>query len=288
MGACFVLGHELDACFAHECSFREDKARLLMCPTSGWQCIDANGVAQGLFAAREMQAWNSKGHLGRDLLMRFNPNDLFPPPLEPFHSCPTWADGQRVAKLAAPLGRMMDASDDLDDDVLVDLRSRPEQEDPARRAVSTSCRAAGQGTPQELTLYHGTTKKAAHNIVSSSFKPSKGYIFGHGIYFTSSKEKAKMYGPVLLECVVSINRTAIVRSLTDELRFSWQDAGYDSVLMPANCGMVKSSPADVYCVHDPRCVRIVKPFRVRRCNLDSKCKFEFCRECQTHRHLLCA
>ncbi|MGV2886026.1 hypothetical protein [Paenibacillus taichungensis] len=45
--------------------------------------------------------------------------------------------------------------------------------------------------------YHGTSERKKKLILQSWFKPKKG-IWGKGVYFSSSKEGASIFGPCIL------------------------------------------------------------------------------------------
>lgn len=65
------------------------------CPATGWEYVDLNGAVQGPFAVEKMLQWHGMGFFKSNLPMRCNAadrwvnfNELFPPPLQPFRSCP--------------------------------------------------------------------------------------------------------------------------------------------------------------------------------------------------------
>ncbi|WNC17931.1 hypothetical protein [Brevibacillus brevis] len=51
------------------------------------------------------------------------------------------------------------------------------------------------------TWYHGTTPKRCEQILSSFFKPQIG-TYGKGVYFSSSKEGARVFGDCILAAII--------------------------------------------------------------------------------------
>ncbi|WP_240416510.1 hypothetical protein [Paenibacillus periandrae] len=49
--------------------------------------------------------------------------------------------------------------------------------------------------------YHGTNERQMKKIINSNFKPKKG-LWGKGVYLTSSKEGAKIFGNAILKVLI--------------------------------------------------------------------------------------
>eukprot|EP00996_Jenningsia_fusiforme_P000871 NODE_1791_length_1406_cov_28.511422_g1620_i0.p1 GENE.NODE_1791_length_1406_cov_28.511422_g1620_i0~~NODE_1791_length_1406_cov_28.511422_g1620_i0.p1 ORF type:complete len:409 (+),score=72.72 NODE_1791_length_1406_cov_28.511422_g1620_i0:127-1353(+) len=122
------------------------------------------------------------------------------------------------------------------------------------------------GSSEKKVLYHGTTWECASGIIDTGFRlpqarsgrglgPVRPHMFGKGIYFTSSREKASHFGNTLLVCEVTTGRHLTASGAEYDLTLpGLRDRGYDSVYAPPGCG---GNVFDEYVVYHPGQVRVV-------------------------------
>ena len=108
-----------------------------------------------------------------------------------------------------------------------------------------------------FTMYHGTSAVAASQIELHGFRPSSDGMLGRGVYLSRDLRKARNYGPVVLECEVSVGRVARIDHQGHALQKTWSAAGFDTAWVPPNCGMVNSG-LEEDCVANPANVRVVR------------------------------
>ncbi len=115
-------------------------------------------------------------------------------------------------------------------------------------------------------MYHGTTMENARKIMCSGFRVGSvgssggesSLMLGPGIYASPDMGKAQPYARaakgepgVILELEVDMGiYICRVTSQGQWNRTTWQQQGYHSAFVPANCGMVKSGRTEV-CVKYP-------------------------------------
>merc|ERR1712228_925052 len=108
------------------------------------------------------------------------------------------------------------------------------------------------------TAFHGTTAVFAKSIRAEGFKPSPGGMLGAGVYVSRDIAKVLAYGGpegVILQVRVRVGRRGIVDHQGHSHRLSWQSK-FDSVWVPARCGMVASGMEEG-CIADASNVRLI-------------------------------
>uniref|UniRef100_A0A4W4GTJ9 PARP catalytic domain-containing protein n=1 Tax=Electrophorus electricus TaxID=8005 RepID=A0A4W4GTJ9_ELEEL len=84
----------------------------------------------------------------------------------------------------------------------------------------------------KFTLYHGTTLTNALKITCDGIIPSSSGMLGPGLYLKQAILKVRVRG--------------------HPLQKSWHRKGYDTALVPPNCGMEEN------CVWDPKRIKCIK------------------------------
>lgn len=102
-----------------------------------------------------------------------------------------------------------------------------------------------------IKMYHGTSIEAARSILRTGFRPSAKGLLGAGVYVTKDPEKARNYGPVIIECEVHVGSTLVVNKKHHPLQKCWGASGYDSAWIPPQCGVVASG-LEEHCIADSR------------------------------------
>lgn len=134
----------------------------------------------------------------------------------------------------------------------------------------------GESEPTQLTLYHGTTYSAAQMIGEQGFIKSAGQrLLGPGVYFSPDIQKAKWYGPMILECSVIIHKMAEIRQRQHAQ--TWQHQGYGAAHVPRDC-QIGGRREELFCISDPDCIKIIHQHEDRDCRTHS-CDWYDCREC---------
>ncbi len=111
-----------------------------------------------------------------------------------------------------------------------------------------------------MTMFHGTTEKAAREIVQKGFLPSASGLLGEGVYMTRDILKAKNYGPVIIEALVLIpGKILTVAKTGHRLQKTWQLNGYDAAWIPQ--GVSKSDGLEEHCIKNPQHIAVVKVIR---------------------------
>jgi len=120
--------------------------------------------------------------------------------------------------------------------------------------------------PQVTRLFHGTKRSFAQEIVADGFhlpvvRSGHGlglvrpHMFGKGIYFTSSLEKASHFGDTILVCDVLTGRHKVMdrasHGLTGEDLWGQR---HDSVYAPPGCG---GNVFDEWVVYHPGQIRVI-------------------------------
>jgi len=145
---------------------------------------------------------------------------------------------------------------------------------PAHDPLAAMVPVADGGPPEDYKplnrrtarLFHGTRTPVAHAIIQDGFKlpeqrsghglgPIRPHMFGKGIYFTSSLEKAGHFGDTILVCEVLVGSQRVV----DQADYGVTAAklrkqGFDSVFAPPGCG---GNVFDEYVVYHPGQIRVV-------------------------------
>ncbi|CAJ1397677.1 unnamed protein product [Effrenium voratum] len=107
-----------------------------------------------------------------------------------------------------------------------------------------------------LTMYHGTSRTAAAQIELHGFCPSSDGMLGAGVYLSRNLNKARNYGPVILECKVLVGKVARIDRQGHPLQKTWHDAGFDTAWVPPGCGMVASG-LEEDCVYEPARIQVL-------------------------------
>ncbi|KAK9979108.1 hypothetical protein ABG768_012553 [Culter alburnus] len=113
-------------------------------------------------------------------------------------------------------------------------------------------------------MYHGTTMANAQKIRREGFRSSSDGMLGRGVYVSRSKEKASRY-PIndrgqqlaILKLSVRVGKVKKIDYQDHPLQKTWNQHGYDTAWVPANCGMVNSG-LEEDCVYDPSRIRVLE------------------------------
>ncbi|KAJ8254653.1 hypothetical protein GJAV_G00195520 [Gymnothorax javanicus] len=97
---------------------------------------------------------------------------------------------------------------------------------------------------QTYTMYHGTSKEAAGQILACGFHQSSDGMLGRGVYVSRDLQKASKY-PLNLpvqECVVlrlwvRVGKVKKIDCQEHPMQKTWHYYGYDTAWVPENCGM---------------------------------------------------
>lgn len=160
------------------------------------------------------------------------------------------------------------------------------------KPVCQQCRGLGKppkgkgrrpGTPKAgpRAGFHGTTRAAAENIMSSGFVPSSDGMLGKGVYWSDDATKAKAYGTTVLKLTVMCGKIKKIDQQGHALQKTWSSHGFHTAWVPANCGMVPSELSE-NCTFDPGRIRVQAVSHdsgdnwevVARCAACSTCKPE--------------
>lgn len=107
------------------------------------------------------------------------------------------------------------------------------------------------GKGKVLRMYHGTSIAASRSIMQEGFRASSKGLLGAGVYVTKDPSKAKMYGPVIIECDVHVGATCVINKRHHNMQKCWAAHGYDSAWIPPQSEVV-SSGMEEHCVADAR------------------------------------
>eukprot|EP01046_Picozoa_sp_COSAG06_P047141 COSAG06_NODE_6802_length_2772_cov_1.554807_1_plen_337_part_00 len=139
------------------------------------------------------------------------------------------------------------------------------------------------GTPKAAARagFHGTTRAAAENIMSSGFVPSSDGMLGKGVYWSDDATKAKAYGTTVLKLTVMCGKIKKIDQQGHALQKTWSSRGFHTAWVPASCGMVTSELSE-NCTFDPGRIRVQAVSHdsgdnwevVARCAACSSCKPE--------------
>lgn len=127
--------------------------------------------------------------------------------------------------------------------------------------VSQCCESHGATGNGKMTMYHGTSEKSAKQIIQDGFLPSQSGLLGEGVYMTRDVTKAKSYGPVIIEALVTIpGKILTVSKIGHRLQKTWQigNTGYDAAWIPQG---VSKSGLEEHCIKNPQHIAIVKVIR---------------------------
>jgi len=142
--------------------------------------------------------------------------------------------------------------------------------------------SSDQTNPLPLTLpsqreimYHGTSMQGADCILRHGFQTSQGGLLGAGVYLTTDKSKAALYGPRVLTCSVDIGKKCCIARKSHPKRRLWP-ASCDTKWIPAEAACKwTSQKGDVHCVQDKNRISIIDVQDVRCC----PCSIADCRQC---------
>ncbi|XP_067910157.1 uncharacterized protein [Heterodontus francisci] len=115
------------------------------------------------------------------------------------------------------------------------------------------------------TMYHGTHKNNAANIICSGFVPSKDGLLGPGVYISRDMNKARAYPKqiaaqdrVVFKLKVRVGKVKKIDMDNHPLQTTWHQNGYDSAWIPPKCGMMCiPSGKEEDCVWDPKRITVV-------------------------------
>ncbi len=112
---------------------------------------------------------------------------------------------------------------------------------------------------KSLRMFHGTSLQNAKSIMKSGFRPSVKGLLGEGVYLTKDVQKAKAYGPVIVEVEVCLGRVAVINKKGHHLQRCWAAHGYDCAWIPPMCGVVASG-LEEHCISDARRIAPLRYF----------------------------
>ncbi|GCB81718.1 hypothetical protein scyTo_0022557, partial [Scyliorhinus torazame] len=115
------------------------------------------------------------------------------------------------------------------------------------------------------TMYHGTHKNDAANIIRSGFVPSKDGLLGPGVYVSRDRNKARAYPKtaadtdrVVFKLEVRVGKVKKIDRDNHPLQKTWHQQGYDCAWVPPKCGMLSiPSQKEEDCVWDPKRITVV-------------------------------
>ncbi|XP_070779126.1 LOW QUALITY PROTEIN: grass carp reovirus (GCRV)-induced gene 2e [Enoplosus armatus] len=121
---------------------------------------------------------------------------------------------------------------------------------------------------RKYVMYHGTTSKAARDILASGFQQSAGGMLGRGVYLSRDLQKASRYpighpesDKVVIKVVVDVGKVIAINYQGHPRLMNWHDPTYgevhDTAWVPPRCGMVKSGLKED-CVWDPDRIQVIK------------------------------
>lgn len=110
-----------------------------------------------------------------------------------------------------------------------------------------SCTQGGR----TIQMFHGTDLESAKAILRNGFIPSVTGLLGPGVYLSRDVEKAKHYGPVVIEAVVQVGRVAVIDKPGHRLQKTWFSAGYDAAWIPPLSGVGKSG-LEEHCIYEAK------------------------------------
>ena len=127
----------------------------------------------------------------------------------------------------------------------------------SRSVIPSTPRGWHQRSGKTITMYHGTTKERARQILKDgAFKQSDSGMLGRGVYLSDDIEKAKRYGDAIFTVEVKVGRVRKIDSQSHPRRTDWNSHGNNSAWVLRNCGMVDSGLPET-CVFNPRRLRII-------------------------------
>ncbi|XP_078055280.1 GCRV-induced gene 2o [Mustelus asterias] len=115
------------------------------------------------------------------------------------------------------------------------------------------------------TMYHGTHKNNAADIVRSGFKPSTDGLLGPGVYVSRDMNKARAYpkqagdhDKVVFKLKVRVGKVKKIDTDNHPFQKTWHQQGYDCAWVPPKCGMMFiPSGKEEDCVWDPKRITVV-------------------------------
>ncbi|XP_078415967.1 uncharacterized protein LOC144691597 [Cetorhinus maximus] len=115
------------------------------------------------------------------------------------------------------------------------------------------------------TMYHGTHKNNAANIIRSGFTPSKDGLLGPGIYVSRDMNKARAYpkltadhDKVVFKLKVRVGKVKKIDLDNHPLQKTWHQQGYDCAWVPPKCGMTFiPSGKEEDCIWNPERITVV-------------------------------
>ncbi|CAH2320162.1 uncharacterized protein LOC113140540 [Pelobates cultripes] len=116
-------------------------------------------------------------------------------------------------------------------------------------------------------MYHGTTLKAAIDIIHDGFCPSKDGMLGKGVYVSRDLEKAERYplgdksDQVILKLRVNVGRVIKIDHQNHPLQKEWSYK-FDTAWVPPYSGMVESG-LEEDCVWDPNRIKVIDIAKIR-------------------------
>ncbi|XP_066502820.1 gig2-like protein DreN [Hoplias malabaricus] len=109
------------------------------------------------------------------------------------------------------------------------------------------------------TMFHGTLKSSAQNIISSGFRPSVNGTLGPGVYCSRDINKAMGYpggcldsNRVVLKLRVRVGKVKKIDAQSINMCNTWHQHGYDTAWLPSTMGGFEED-----CVWDPKRLTVV-------------------------------
>ncbi|XP_067826817.1 grass carp reovirus (GCRV)-induced gene 2o [Heptranchias perlo] len=115
------------------------------------------------------------------------------------------------------------------------------------------------------TMYHGTHKNNAANIICSGFVQSKDGLLGPGVYVSRDFHKARAYphgipdsDRVIFKLKVRVGKVKKIDTDNHPHQKAWHQNGYNTAWVPPNCGIKTIlSGREEDCVWDPKRITVV-------------------------------
>lgn len=118
---------------------------------------------------------------------------------------------------------------------------------------------------REYTMYHGTHRRKARDIITSGFQRSADGLLGPGIYVSRDKKKAMCYplnasnhDRVVFKVRVKVGQVKKIDCDNHPMQKTWHQNGFDTAWVPPNSNITTiRSGREEDCVWDPTRITIV-------------------------------
>jgi hypothetical protein len=107
-----------------------------------------------------------------------------------------------------------------------------------------------------LQMFHGTDLVSARAILREGFRASERGTLGIGVYLTRDIDKARRYGPVIIEARVHVGRVLVVDRIGHPYQRNWNRMGYDAAWIPP-AGSATKVRLEEHCVYDSTRVAVL-------------------------------